>query len=58
MFIAPVLYAIHAVLTGVSMALTWGLGMGTASASPRVRSSRLLREREVRASSCTRCANG
>ncbi|MFJ4475276.1 PTS transporter subunit EIIC [Streptomyces xanthochromogenes] len=27
MFIAPVLYAIHAVLTGVSMALTWSLGM-------------------------------
>ncbi|MEV8454487.1 PTS transporter subunit EIIC [Streptomyces sp. NPDC052095] len=27
MFIAPALYAIHAVLTGVSMALTWGLGM-------------------------------
>ncbi|MET9959070.1 PTS transporter subunit EIIC [Streptomyces sp. NPDC006326] len=27
MFIAPVLYALHAVLTGVSMALTWGLGM-------------------------------
>lgn len=27
MFIAPVLYAIHAVLTGISMALTWGLGM-------------------------------
>ncbi|MFE7621545.1 PTS transporter subunit EIIC [Streptomyces sp. NPDC057496] len=27
MFIAPVLYAVHAVLTGVSMALTWGLGM-------------------------------
>ncbi|MCX4969627.1 PTS transporter subunit EIIC [Streptomyces sp. NBC_00654] len=27
MFIAPVLYAIHAVLTGVSMALTWGLGI-------------------------------
>ncbi|MFI7356927.1 PTS transporter subunit EIIC [Streptomyces avidinii] len=27
MFIAPILYAIHAVLTGVSMALTWGLGM-------------------------------
>ncbi|MFE4607198.1 PTS transporter subunit EIIC [Streptomyces niveus] len=27
MFIAPVLYAIHSVLTGVSMALTWGLGM-------------------------------
>ena len=26
MFIAPVLYAIHAVLTGVSMALTWALG--------------------------------
>ncbi|WP_416974907.1 PTS transporter subunit EIIC [Streptomyces sp. 4F14] len=27
MFIAPVLFAIHAVLTGVSMALTWALGM-------------------------------
>ncbi|MEV5511187.1 PTS transporter subunit EIIC [Streptomyces orinoci] len=27
MFIAPVLYAMHAVLTGVSMALTWALGM-------------------------------
>ncbi|MFD7230580.1 PTS transporter subunit EIIC [Streptomyces sp. NPDC059881] len=27
MFIAPVLYAIHALLTGVSMALTWSLGM-------------------------------
>jgi PTS system N-acetylglucosamine-specific IIC component len=27
LFIAPVLYAIHAVLTGISMALTWGLGM-------------------------------
>ncbi|WP_236243310.1 PTS transporter subunit EIIC [Streptomyces sp. CC228A] len=27
MFIAPVLYAIHALLTGVSMALTWALGM-------------------------------
>ncbi|NGN66793.1 PTS transporter subunit EIIC [Streptomyces sp. A7024] len=27
MFIAPVLYAIHAVLTGISMALTWALGM-------------------------------
>ncbi|WP_372407913.1 PTS transporter subunit EIIC [Streptomyces luteireticuli] len=27
MFVAPVLYAIHAVLTGVSMALTWALGM-------------------------------
>ncbi|MFD3517262.1 PTS transporter subunit EIIC [Streptomyces sp. NPDC058657] len=27
MFLAPVLYAIHAVLTGVSMALTWALGM-------------------------------
>lgn len=27
MFIAPVLYGIHAVLTGVSMALTWALGM-------------------------------
>ncbi|MEV6119906.1 PTS transporter subunit EIIC [Streptomyces sp. NPDC052077] len=27
LFIAPVLYAIHAVLTGVSMALTWALGV-------------------------------
>ncbi|MEU7067108.1 PTS transporter subunit EIIC [Streptomyces sp. NPDC046161] len=27
MFIAPVLYAVHAVLTGISMALTWSLGM-------------------------------
>ncbi|MCL6739159.1 PTS transporter subunit EIIC [Streptomyces neyagawaensis] len=27
MFIAPVLYAVHAVLTGVSLALTWALGM-------------------------------
>ncbi|MFD7627834.1 PTS transporter subunit EIIC [Streptomyces sp. NPDC059851] len=27
MFIAPVLYAVHAALTGVSMALTWALGM-------------------------------
>ncbi|WP_079166639.1 PTS transporter subunit EIIC [Streptomyces oceani] len=27
MFIAPVLYGIHAILTGVSMALTWALGM-------------------------------
>jgi N-acetylglucosamine PTS system EIICBA or EIICB component len=27
MFIAPVLYAIHALLTGISMALTWALGM-------------------------------
>lgn len=27
MFIAPVLYAIHAVLTGLSMALVWALGM-------------------------------
>jgi PTS system N-acetylglucosamine-specific IIC component len=27
LFIAPVLYAVHAVLTGVSMALTWALGM-------------------------------
>ncbi|MFJ5263564.1 PTS transporter subunit EIIC [Streptomyces sp. NPDC088387] len=26
LFIAPVLYAVHAVLTGVSMAVTWGLG--------------------------------
>ncbi|OON76941.1 PTS transporter subunit EIIC [Streptomyces tsukubensis] len=26
LFIAPVLYAIHAVLTGVSMAVSWGLG--------------------------------
>ncbi|MFD7918421.1 PTS transporter subunit EIIC [Streptomyces sp. NPDC059740] len=27
MFIAPVLYGVHAVLTGVSMALTWALGI-------------------------------
>ncbi|MFJ4695121.1 PTS transporter subunit EIIC [Streptomyces sp. NPDC088766] len=27
LFVAPVLYAIHAVLTGASMALTWGLGV-------------------------------
>ncbi|GAA0468916.1 PTS transporter subunit EIIC [Streptomyces stramineus] len=27
MFVAPVLYAIHAVLTGLSMGLTWALGM-------------------------------
>ncbi|MGY5131963.1 PTS transporter subunit EIIC [Streptomyces nigrescens] len=27
MFVAPVLYAIHAVLTGVSMALSWALGV-------------------------------
>ncbi|MGW7519231.1 PTS transporter subunit EIIC [Streptomyces sp. NPDC054796] len=27
MFLAPALYAVHAVLTGVSMALTWALGM-------------------------------
>ncbi|MFD8009972.1 PTS transporter subunit EIIC [Streptomyces sp. NPDC058955] len=27
LFIAPVLYAIHALLTGVSMALTWALGV-------------------------------
>ncbi|MFF0448195.1 PTS transporter subunit EIIC [Streptomyces sp. NPDC004609] len=27
LFVAPVLYAIHAVLTGVSMALTWALGV-------------------------------
>jgi PTS system N-acetylglucosamine-specific IIC component len=27
LFIAPALYAIHAVLTGVSMAVTWGLGV-------------------------------
>ncbi|MEW2495940.1 PTS transporter subunit EIIC [Streptomyces nodosus] len=27
MFIAPLLYVIHAVLTAVSMALTWGLGV-------------------------------
>ncbi|MZD07856.1 PTS transporter subunit EIIC [Streptomyces sp. SID5785] len=26
-FIAPALYAVHAVLTGVSMAVTWGLGV-------------------------------
>ncbi|MFJ4922163.1 PTS transporter subunit EIIC [Streptomyces sp. NPDC088725] len=29
MFIAPVLYAIHALLTAVSMALTWALGVHT-----------------------------
>ncbi|MET9252181.1 PTS transporter subunit EIIC [Streptomyces sp. NPDC003717] len=27
LFVAPVLYAMHAVLTGVSMALTWALGV-------------------------------
>ena len=27
LYIAPLLYAIHAVLTGVSMAVTWGLGV-------------------------------
>ncbi|MDG9721697.1 PTS transporter subunit EIIC [Streptomyces sp. DH41] len=27
MFIAPVLYVLHAVLTAISMALTWGLGV-------------------------------
>ena len=27
MFVAPLLYVIHAILTGVSMALTWDLGM-------------------------------
>lgn len=27
LFVAPVLYAIHAVLTGASMAVTWGLGV-------------------------------
>ncbi|MEY9991672.1 PTS system N-acetylglucosamine-specific IIC component [Streptomyces sp. V4I8] len=27
MFIAPLLYAVHALLTGVSMAVTWGLGV-------------------------------
>jgi PTS system N-acetylglucosamine-specific IIC component len=27
LFVAPVLYAVHAVLTGVSMAVTWGLGV-------------------------------
>ncbi|MEV0095071.1 PTS transporter subunit EIIC [Streptomyces sp. NPDC050738] len=27
LFIAPALYAVHALLTGVSMALTWGLGV-------------------------------
>ncbi|MFC1413405.1 PTS transporter subunit EIIC [Streptacidiphilus sp. N1-12] len=27
LYIAPVLYVIHAVLTGVSMAVTWGLGV-------------------------------
>lgn len=27
LFVAPVLYVIHALLTGVSMAVTWGLGV-------------------------------
>ncbi|MFE9607028.1 PTS transporter subunit EIIC [Streptomyces sp. NPDC006012] len=27
MFVAPLLYGVHAVLTGVSMAVTWGLGV-------------------------------
>ncbi|MCX5169314.1 PTS transporter subunit EIIC [Streptomyces antibioticus] len=27
LFVAPLLYAVHAVLTGVSMAVTWGLGV-------------------------------
>ncbi|WP_316316655.1 PTS transporter subunit EIIC, partial [Clavibacter michiganensis] len=27
MFIAPVLYVLHAVLTAISMAITWGLGV-------------------------------
>ncbi|MCA2203692.1 PTS transporter subunit EIIC [Streptomyces sp. SMS_SU21] len=27
LFVAPLLYALHAVLTGVSMAVTWGLGV-------------------------------
>jgi PTS system N-acetylglucosamine-specific IIC component len=27
LFVAPLLYAIHALLTGVSMAVTWGLGV-------------------------------
>ncbi|RVU24437.1 PTS lactose transporter subunit IIC [Streptomyces antnestii] len=27
LFVAPVLYVIHAILTGVSMAVTWGLGV-------------------------------
>ena len=27
LYVAPLLYAIHAVLTGVSMAVTWGLGV-------------------------------
>ncbi|MFI6661360.1 PTS transporter subunit EIIC [Streptomyces sp. NPDC050523] len=27
LFIAPLLYAVHALLTGVSMAVTWGLGV-------------------------------
>ncbi|MEU3484159.1 PTS transporter subunit EIIC [Streptomyces massasporeus] len=27
LFVAPVLYGVHAVLTGVSMAVTWGLGV-------------------------------
>ncbi|MFD8289912.1 PTS transporter subunit EIIC [Streptomyces lavendulae] len=27
LFLAPLLYAVHAVLTGISMAVTWGLGV-------------------------------
>ncbi len=27
LFVAPLLYVVHAVLTGVSMAVTWGLGV-------------------------------
>jgi PTS system N-acetylglucosamine-specific IIC component len=27
LFVAPALYAVHALLTGVSMAVTWGLGV-------------------------------
>ncbi|BFO21900.1 hypothetical protein SHKM778_82880 [Streptomyces sp. KM77-8] len=35
LFVAPLLYVVHAVLTGVSMAVTWGLGCTTGSASRR-----------------------
>lgn len=35
LFVAPALYGVHAVLTGVSMAVTWGLGCTTGSASRR-----------------------
>ncbi len=39
MFIAPVLYAIHAVLTALSMAITWRSASTRASPSPRAPST-------------------